>query len=103
MEISKFQKEISKIFSEIAKKPDFKEQSKEDILIRIMEEVGEVSRQVIREKYRKDKFNKANLTEEISDVIMLLNFLASKYNIDLSKECEDKIRRMREKFDLGQD
>ncbi len=68
-----------------------------------MEEVGEVSRQAVHEKHRKDKFDKSNLTEEIGEVIMLLNVLASKYNIDVSKECEDKIRRMKKKFDIDQD
>ena len=58
------------------------------------------ARELTNEQHRPEKFDKENLREEISDIIMMLIVLASEYDIDLSKEFESKLKRMNKKFDL---
>jgi NTP pyrophosphatase (non-canonical NTP hydrolase) len=52
-----------------------------------MEEVGEVARQILRlEGYKKEPYDKKNLSEEIIDLLYLTVKLANKAEIDLEKE-----------------
>ena len=57
------------------------------ITLHMMEEVGEVARQVLRlEGYKKEPYDKKNLSEEIIDLLYLTVKLANKADIDLEKE-----------------
>ncbi len=94
MEIKKLQNEIKRMFDKSSR---FKKHTKEGIMTHIVEELGEVSRQLINEKYRKDKFDKKKLAEEIGDVLILINYLSSEYDIDLSKEMESKLKRLKKR------
>lgn len=95
MDIKRLQDEIKGMFDKSSK---FKKHTKEGIMTHIVEELGEVSRQLINEKYRKGKFDKKKLAEEIGDVLILINYLSSEYNIDLSKEMESKLKRLNKKI-----
>lgn len=57
------------------------------IALHMMEEVGEIARQLLRlEGYKKEPFDKRNLSEEIIDLLYLTVKLANKADIDLEKE-----------------
>ncbi len=59
--------------------------------IHLIEEVGEVARQLSNRHMRPDLFNEHNLKEEIVDVILVALILANQCNIDLEKEITRKI------------
>lgn len=100
MDINAFQQSVTEIFDAIAKKPGWQRHTKETLYIHLVEEVGELARQIINQHHRQKKYDENNLKEEMADIIMLLSVLASEYKVDLSTECEQKIRRMKEKHNL---
>ena len=59
--------------------------------IHLIEEVGEVARQLSNRELRPDLFDEHNLKEEIVDVILEALILANQCNIDLEKEIPRKI------------
>ncbi len=99
MNINKFQEEIEDLFDKISKKRG-NEHTKEEVFIHLVEEIGEVARQITNEKIRKDKFDHENLGEEISDSILFLIYLASQYGIDLSNSLKKDIEKLKIKFKL---
>lgn len=99
MEITEFQKEILKVFSEMDKLPNRKEHTKQSALIHLMEEIGEIARQVTSEYHRPEKFNKENLATELADSLMFVAVLAGLYRVDLSKEMKNSIERVRKKIE----
>jgi NTP pyrophosphatase (non-canonical NTP hydrolase) len=98
MEIKEFQKEILRIFSEFDKLPNRKKHTKQSAVIHLMEEVGEVAKQVTNEYHRPEKFDKKNFGSELADVLMFIVILADLYKIDLSKEMRDSIIRVNNKI-----
>jgi NTP pyrophosphatase (non-canonical NTP hydrolase) len=57
----------------------------------LMEEIGEIARQINNGKLKRKEVDIQNIGEEISDSIILLALLASQYNINLEKVLTDKI------------
>ncbi len=94
-------KEIQKQSREIIDKIDSKYGKKHDVettFIHLIEEIGEISRQLYNSKIGRDKLDKENMSEEIADCIILLSKLADSYNIDLEKAITNKIRQLNERF-----
>lgn len=57
------------------------------VALHIMEELGEVSRRILRyEGYKKEEFNQKELAEELTDMLYLTLKLANKFDIDLDEE-----------------
>ena len=98
MDIKQFQKEILEVFSQMDKMPNRREHTKQSALIHLMEEIGEVARQVTSEVHRPEKFDKENLGTELADTLMFIVLLAKLYNIDLSKEMQKSISRVKRKI-----
>ncbi len=98
MDIKEFQDRVLKVFSEMDKVPNRKEHTKQSALIHLMEEIGEIARQVTSEYHRPEKFNRENLGTEIADVLMFIVVLAEMYQIDLSKEMQESIKRVENKI-----
>jgi len=96
MEIKEFQKEILRVFSEMNKMQNRKEHTKQSALIHMVEEVGELARQLTNEQHRPKKFNKENLATELADIMMFVVLLAHYYDVDLSKEMKEAILRVEE-------
>lgn len=90
MEIEEIQNKIVEFAEKRAriKKYELKE---EISLIHIMEELGEVSRQIFNKKARSEKFSQENLNEEIIDVLLETLLLAKIEGIELTKELNNKI------------
>jgi len=98
MNIKEFQKQIIETFSEFNKLPNRQEHTKQSALIHLMEEVGEIARQVTSEYHRPEKFDKDNLGTELADTMMFIVLLAKLYDIDISKEMEISIERVKSKL-----
>ena len=69
-------------------------------IIHLMEELGEISRQLYNQKIGRDKLDKNNLAEEIADVSMLLNKLATLNDIDIEKAINDKLKLLKERHNI---
>ncbi len=98
MDIQKFQKEILDVFSEMDNMPNKRKHTKQSAVIHLMEEIGEIARQVTSEYHRPEKFSKENLGTELADTLMFIVVLADLYEIDLSKEMQDSIQRVKDKI-----
>ncbi len=66
-------------------------------IMHIYEEIGEISRQLYGDKIGRSKIDTENLSEEISDCLILLFHLASVYNLDIEKELIKKVKSLGER------
>lgn len=58
-----------------------------DIVLHMSEELGEVSRNMLRySRYKKEAFDEEKLAEEIIDLLYLTLKLANKFDIDLDEQ-----------------
>jgi len=73
--------------------------SEELILIHLMEEVGELSSQIINKKARPDKYDKENMKEEVCDIILISLHLAKVLDINLSEELINKLDILDKRLD----
>ena len=98
MEINKFKEQVLKTFSEMDKLPNRKKHTKQSAVIHLVEEIGEIAKQVTNEYHRPEKFNKENLGEELADVMMFIVLLSEIYEINISKEMENSIKKVENKI-----
>jgi len=101
MDLKQFQNEVKELFDKISEKRNVR-QAKEDLFIHLIEEIGELARQITNEKIRREKFDLENLKEEIADSIIFLTLLASQYNIDLPETLKKDIEKLKIKFGIEQ-
>ena len=94
MEIKEFQDEVLRTFAEMDKVPNRKEHTKQSAVIHLMEEIGEIARQVTNEYHRPEKFSKENLSEELADAMMFIVFLAKQYDIEISEEMRKVVKKV---------
>ncbi len=99
MDIKSFQKEVEELFNKISKRRKNKH-TKEEIFIHLVEEIGEIARQLINKKIKRKKFDIKNLEEEISDSILFLTYLASLHKINLDKSLKNEIKKLKTKFKI---
>lgn len=99
MEIKDFQKECVKIVKEIDKKYNV-ERDPYLSFTQLMEEVGEMAKDINSPKLRNKALDKNNLEGEFADVLMQLAVLADLYNIDFEKVTETKINILKERHNL---
>ncbi len=99
MDIKTFHKEVEELFNKISDKRGQKHKE-EEIFIHLIEEIGEIARQLTNKKIRKEKFDLKNLEEEISDSILFLTYLASLYEIDLEKSLKKDVEKLKIKFKI---
>ncbi len=69
-------------------------------IIHILEELGEIARQINNVNIRKIEQDKENLEEEIADVIILTIRLANIYNLDIEKAIINKIKKLKARYNL---
>ncbi len=99
MDLKQFQNEVKELFDKISEKRNF-EHTKEEIFVHLIEEIGELARQITNEKVRKDKFDLENVKEEIADSILFLTCLASRYGADIEEILRKDIEKLKTKFDI---
>ena len=95
--------EIQKKSNEIVDRIDLKMKGihdSETTVIHLMEELGEISRQIYNQKIGRDNLDKENLAEELADVSMLLNNLATLHGIDIETAINNKIDILKKRHNL---
>ena len=97
--MNEMQNKSNEIIDEIDKKMKGVHDS-ETTIIHLMEELGEISRQIYNQKIGRDNLDRENLAEEIADVSMLLNKLATLHEIDVDKAINDKIKVLKERHNI---
>ena len=96
-------KEFQKSTFELLKKADAKQKGEHDTdttVVHLLEELGEMAHQLFNEKIGRDKLDKENLAEEISDCMMLLSQLASNFDIDIEKSIKKKLKVLKQRFNV---
>lgn len=99
MDLKIVQKKIVEVVDAI----DAKRQSKHDsdtTFVHLIEELGEIVRELYNEKSGRDKIHHENLKEEIADVIILSTKFADNYNIDLEDAIVKKLEVLKKRHSL---
>lgn len=63
----------------------------------LMEEIGELAKEINKPDLRGQKIDAANLSGEIADVYLQLSILADMFNIDFEKAIEEKIKNFKQR------
>jgi len=100
MNINEFQEQIVRCFELTGQLPGRTAHTKQSATIHLMEEIGEIARQVTNEYHRSEKFDKINLGTELADALIFISLLAKLYDVDLSKEMQQAIIRMEQRANL---
>ncbi|MFA4880226.1 MAG: MazG nucleotide pyrophosphohydrolase domain-containing protein [Candidatus Doudnabacteria bacterium] len=95
MSMKSAQEQIKNIFDEINKKKGLKPDPYYSF-VRIVEEIGEVARQIFSKKVRPEKYDEENFKEEIVDVIIELLYYSSLHGIEIEKMIFEKLEKIRQ-------
>ena len=99
MNLTEFQKEAVKIVDDIDAK--YKGIHDNDTtIVHLMEELGEIAREIYNEKMGRDKIDIENLKEEFADVYLLLAKLADNFSINLEEAIKKKIDILKKRHNL---
>ena len=81
--LTQLQKEVM----DYDKKYGWNKDKESHIVLHMSEELGEISRRILRlEGYKTEKFKRVELAEELVDLLYLTLKLANKFDIDMEKE-----------------
>ena len=100
MEVKEFQKKSAEIVFLLDKKFSVK-RTEQLALSQLIEELGELAKEVNRPALRNQPHNKEALEDEFADTALQLIALAEKLNIDVEKSVEKKIKKLIEKHQLN--
>lgn len=100
MEVKKFQELCAQIVGKIDQKYGIK-RDPHFSFTQLMEEIGELARDVNLPKLRGKKRDKKNLEGEFADVILQLSILAKMLNIDLEKSVREKIKVLKQRHKIS--
>lgn len=91
-------KDYQKQVKEYDKKFGWDKDMESHVVLHLMEELGEISRDVMRyEGYKTEDFNKDALAQEFTDLLYLTFKLANKFDIDLDQEWSSMWTRYKDK------
>jgi NTP pyrophosphatase (non-canonical NTP hydrolase) len=102
MEIRDLEKEIIRIVDKIDEKFSVKH-NKEITLLHLIEEIGEIAREINKPKMRNKETDSKNLKDEIGDVLILLTKLADNYNVSIEDAIKDKINKLKTRHNLEEE
>lgn len=68
------------------------------VFIHLMEEIGEVARQLFSKGSNMREFNQDNLKEEITQVLLDVLVLAELHDVDYEEAIEAKMKDMKKRF-----
>jgi len=96
---------MQKMFLKITEDYDKKHQlehHKETVFHHLVEEVGELGREISKETndWRGEGFDRGKLEEELIDVLEQVFVLADDYDIDLEEVAKKKVEKLRKRFEL---
>ncbi len=96
MEIKEFQKRCANIVQSIDKKYGI-ERDPQLSFTQLIEEIGELAKDVNCKRLRNQEPDKNNLSGEFADVFLQLMILAEIYEIDIQEAVENKIQKLKER------
>jgi len=99
MNIKELQDKSNEIIEIIDKKLNVNH-DQDKTIIHLLEELGEIARQINNKNIRNKEQDKKNLEEEIADVLMLTIRLASIYEIDVEKAVINKMEKLKQRHNL---
>lgn len=99
MEVLEFQKKCSAIVKKIDNKYSV-ERNEQFTMSQLIEELGELAKEVNREKLRGKKAEKSDLEDEFADVVLQLFTLAESFDIDIEKSVKTKIETLKQRHQL---
>ena len=99
MEVLEFQKVCSSIVKKIDKKYSI-DRTEQVNISQLIEELGELAKEVNKEKLRGKKAEKSDLEDEFADVILQLLTLAETFEVDIEKAVKTKIKILKQRHDL---
>lgn len=94
-------KELQTLTAEVIDKIDNKRKCKHDVdttIVHLLEEIGEVAREIMNQKIKRGKINRKNMEGEFADVAIMLMQLANNFGIDMEKVVSKKLEKMKERF-----
>ena len=98
--IMELQKKCATIVTQIDDKYD----TKRDVhfcFTQLIEELGELARELNMPRLRKKKIKKENVEDEFADVLILLCSLAEMLNVDLEESVTKKIEILKKKHEIN--
>ncbi len=99
MDVLEFQKLCLSIIQKIDKKKSI-DRTKELSISQIIEELGELAKEVNRKKLRNMNPKKSDLEDEFADVILLLLDLAQSFDVNLEKSVKSKIETLKQRHNI---
>ena len=99
MEVLEFQKLCSSIVKDIDKKHSI-ERDEQFNMSQLIEELGELAKEVNRFKLRGVEAKKSDLEDEFADVILQLLTLSEMFNVDVEKSVKTKIETLKQRHGL---
>ena len=99
METKDFQKKCVEMVKKIDKKYEIKRDSHLSFT-QMVEEIGELARDINYPRLRNKKIDKENIEGEFADVILQLSILADMFNVDFEKAVESKYEILKNRHKL---
>ena len=99
MQTKDFQKKCIEIVNKIDDKYEIK-RNPHLSFTQMMEEIGELAKDINYPKLRNKKINKDNLEGEFADVILQLAILADLFDVDFEKAVESKCKILKNRHNL---
>lgn len=101
MEIKEAQKQSFELLGKINDKHNVKHEP-DLMFLSLVEEVGEVARELSKKQKNtiRGDFNKEELANELADVISRALILAEDNNIDMDKAFQNKLIKIKDRFNL---
>lgn len=99
MEVKEFQKICVKLVDDLDVKYNVKRDPQLN-MVQLMEEIGELSKDVNLKRLRNREPDIRNLKGEIADVVLLLSKMADMYDIDLGEAVKNKIGELKKRNKL---
>ena len=99
METKDIQNKANEIIELVDKKLNVNHDADKTVL-HLIEELGEIARQINNKNIRNKEQDNDNLSEEIADVLMLTMRLANIYNIDIERGIIEKIEKLKQRHNL---
>ncbi len=97
MEMKKLQEKADEIIDKIDKKVNV-EHNLDNTFMHLIEELGELTAEIGKVKYRNQDIDMENLKDEIADVFLFLCRIGNIYNIDIQDAINEKIVKLNKRY-----
>lgn len=96
MDAKEFQKKCADVVDKIDKKYGI-DRDPQLAFTQLMEEIGELAKDINLKRLRKQEPDRENLSGEFADVFLQLAMLAEMHGVDLEEVVENKINKLEER------